>query len=238
MLKKTSIALPGCAVLAAALMPFSLMAQTKPVTHHRSTAAASTTAPKLPANIPPAHGILHTEYALRYIDITVGSGRVAEPGKIYVVHYTGWLHDGTKFDSSVDRGEPIEFPQGMHRVIPGWDTGFEGMRVGGKRRLFIPWELAYGVNGRGPIPPKADLIFDVQLVDTKDLPGMGMPPMHPGMTPPKPEAPSAPQGAPQGNPAQPATPPQPNAPATPPQASTPPAAQAPSSTPPPAAEPK
>ena len=79
-----------------------------------------------------------TTYSLIYIDTVLGTGALAQPGKFYTVHYTGYLPDGTKFDSSVDRGEPITFPYGKHRVIQGWDTAFEGMRIGGKRRLFIP----------------------------------------------------------------------------------------------------
>lgn len=216
------------AALAFASATVCLHAQTK--TPARKTASSTTqSGPKLPANIPPAHGLLRTEYALRYIDIKVGTGAVAEPSKIYVVHYTGWLHDGTKFDSSVDRGEPIEFPQGAHRVIPGWDTGFEGMRIGGKRRLFIPWELAYGAAGRGPIPPKADLIFDVELVSVKDLPqAMGMPGhfAQPPATPPAGAQPATPPSA-----AQPTTPPPTAAPAAPTQPAQP-------GTPPPASEPK
>ena len=107
---------------------------------------------------------------MRYIDVERGTGRPAEPGKIYVVQYTGWLRDGTKFDSSRDRPEPFSFEQGKRKVIPGWDAGFEGMRVGGKRRLLIPYQLAYGENGRGKIPPKAELIFDVELIDVRDPP--------------------------------------------------------------------
>jgi peptidylprolyl isomerase len=83
---------------------------------------------------------------------------------VFVVHYTGWLRDGTKFDSSRDRGTPLRFEQGKRRVIPGWDAGFEGMRVGGRRRLFVPYQLAYGEKGRGPIPPRAELVFDVELL--------------------------------------------------------------------------
>jgi peptidylprolyl isomerase len=86
------------------------------------------------------------------------------------VHYTGWTADGKKFDSSLDHNEPITFQQGKHRVIVGWDTGFEGMRVGGKRRLFIPYQLAYGEKGRGPIPPKSELIFDIELLNVRDTP--------------------------------------------------------------------
>ena len=93
----------------------------------------------------------------------------AEAGKVFSVHYTGWLLDGTKFDSSREK-KPLSFEQGKRKVIPGWDAGFEGMRVGGKRRLFIPYQLAYGEKGRGKIPPKAELIFDVELMDVQDPP--------------------------------------------------------------------
>lgn len=120
--------------------------------------------------IPAVQGKVQTQYSMRYIDVERGTGRPAEPGKIYVVQYTGWLRDGTKFDSSRDRPEPFSFEQGKRKVIPGWDAGFEGMRVGGKRRLLIPYQLAYGENGRGKIPPKAELIFDVELIDVRDPP--------------------------------------------------------------------
>ncbi|AXC10373.1 FKBP-type peptidyl-prolyl cis-trans isomerase [Acidisarcina polymorpha] len=138
---------------------------------------------KLPPNIPPVRGIPKTLIALKYIDILPGNGELAKPGWKYSVHYTGWLHDGTKFDSSVDRGAPIDFIQGQHRVIPGWDDGFEGMHVGGKRRLFIPYQLAYGDSGRGPIPAKADLIFDIELVAQSD-PNAPPPPATPPPTTP------------------------------------------------------
>ncbi len=106
-----------------------------------------------------------TTYSLAYVDTVVGTGPLAESGKFYTVHYTGYLADGSKFDSSVDRGEPITFPYGQHRVIAGWDTGFEGMHIGGKRRLYIPYQLAYGENGRPPIiPAKAELVFDVEFI--------------------------------------------------------------------------
>jgi peptidylprolyl isomerase len=108
---------------------------------------------------------------MRYVEVAAGAGAAAEPGQVYAVHYTGWLRDGTKFDSSRDRGEPIKFEQGKRRVIAGWDAGFEGMRVGGRRRLFIPYQLAYGVKGRPPrIPPRAELIFDVELVGVEAAP--------------------------------------------------------------------
>lgn len=126
--------------------------------------------PKLAASIPPAPGPVRTQYSMRYVDVAVGAGKPAEPGKVYVVQYTGWLLDGTKFDSSRDRPEPFSFQQGQRKVIPGWDAGFEGMRVGGKRRLFIPYQLAYGEKGRNKIPPKAELIFNVELMDVKEPP--------------------------------------------------------------------
>ncbi len=127
-------------------------------------------AQKLPSSIPPARGKMITQYSMRYIEVEVGTGKLAEPGKVYVVQYTGWLTDGTKFDSSRDKPEPFSFEQGKRKVIPGWDAGFEGMRVGGKRRFFIPYQLAYGEKGRGKIPPKSELIFDVELMDVKDPP--------------------------------------------------------------------
>jgi len=120
---------------------------------------------RLPAAIPAVDGPVRTQYVMRYVEVAPGAGAPAEPGQVYAVHYTGWLRDGTKFDSSRDRGVPIKFEQGKRRVIPGWDAGFEGMRVGGRRRFFIPYQLAYGVRGRPPrIPPRAELIFDVELV--------------------------------------------------------------------------
>ena len=122
------------------------------------------------AQIPSVKGEVITQYSMKYIEVAAGTGKLAEPGKVYVVQYTGWLTDGTKFDSSYDRGEPISFEQGKRKVIPGWDAGFEGMRVGGKRRFIIPYQLAYGEKGRGKIPPKAELIFDVELIDVKDPP--------------------------------------------------------------------
>jgi len=108
--------------------------------------------------------------SLRYTDLTEGTGAPAAAGKRFTVHYTGWLKDGTKFDSSVDRKEPFSFVQGRKQVIAGWDIGFEGMKVGGKRKLFIPYQLAYGEAGAGPIPPKAELIFEVELLGVEDVP--------------------------------------------------------------------
>jgi peptidylprolyl isomerase len=191
-----------------------------PAAKPATTAAkpAATAVAKLPFGVP-APGIpavktpKNTLFSLRYQEIEIGKGAVAEPNKMYKVYYTGWLgangraDDGRKFDSSydhpgppakdkdgkpvmgddgkpkLDAPQPMPFPQGFGRVIPGFDQGVSGMKIGGKRRIFIPWQLAYGAKGRpGPdaanpgIPPKADLIFDVTLVDVTDLP---MPSAHP-----------------------------------------------------------
>jgi FKBP-type peptidyl-prolyl cis-trans isomerase FkpA len=102
-------------------------------------------------------------------DVKPGEGAIATKGKTVSVHYTGRLTDGTKFDSSYDRGQPIDFPLGGGVVIKGWDQGIEGMKVGGKRKLTIPPELAYGARGTpgGPIPPNATLVFDVELVGVR-----------------------------------------------------------------------
>ncbi|NGZ09940.1 MAG: FKBP-type peptidyl-prolyl cis-trans isomerase [Nitrospira sp. LK70] len=106
-----------------------------------------------------------TSSGLKYVDQVVGTGDVAIAGKTANVHYTGWLENGKKFDSSVDRGQPFSFPLGAGRVIKGWDEGVQGMKVGGKRKLTVPSELGYGSRGAsGVIPPNATLIFDVELL--------------------------------------------------------------------------
>ena len=99
------------------------------------------------------------------LDLVVGDGPVAETGDSAAVHYVGRLADGTQFDSSYDRGEVFRFLIGAGSVIPGWDLGVPGMRVGGQRRLTIPPHLAYGSSGFGPIPPNATLTFDIELVE-------------------------------------------------------------------------
>jgi FKBP-type peptidyl-prolyl cis-trans isomerase FkpA len=109
-----------------------------------------------------------TESGLKYVDLTVGTGREAAAGNLVSVHYTGWLTNGTKFDSSVDRKDPFSFPIGAGKVIRGWDEGVAGMKVGGKRKLTIPPQLGYGARGAGGvIPPNATLVFDVELLEVK-----------------------------------------------------------------------
>lgn len=228
MMKQTALILllAGGTIAASAQTPAKPAAPATTV-HHTTTAAASTGV-KLPPGIPPVKGIVKPAFTLRYQDIKLGTGAAAEPNKLYKVQYTGWLAaDGHKFDSSYDHPgqpvldkdgkpvmdadgkpkhgdpQPLAFPQGMGRLIPGFDQGFEGMKVGGKRRLFIPWQLAYGAKGRpGPdpahpgIPAKADLIFDIELVDISELPA---PPTRPGgMGGPggMPRRPMPPNGAP------------------------------------------
>lgn len=197
----------------------------KPAVHHPaapSHGAIHSTAAKsvLPPGIPPVHGVVKTAFALRYEDYKVGTGVAAEPGKLVKVFYTVWIaSDGRLLDSTDQHREelkdaegkpvldadgkpkmgepqPFAFVLGMTHLIPGFAEGFDGMHVGGKRRLFIPWQLAYGANGKpGPdaehpgVPPKADLIFDIELLDATDAPmmngGMMMPGGHPGAaTPP------------------------------------------------------
>ncbi len=230
-----------------------------PTSNAPAASGHSTTAgTHLPPGIPPVHGIMKTAFSLRYEDIKIGTGAVAEPNKLYKVQYTGYLAaTGVKFDSSYDHRapmmkdgkpvmgvdgkpelgdpQPFAFPQGFGRLIPGFDQGFAGMKVGGKRRIFIPWQLAYGtrdIPARGAdhpgIPAKSDLIFDVELVDVMDLPA---PPARPmGAAPPQPGTGAtvsphpvpggdathpAPAPAPSAAPGQPASPAQPSAAAQP-----------------------
>lgn len=177
------------------LTTFALLAATAPLlaqtgntlsSKHRPTARTPrVTAPADPkakeglaavGSMPAVAGPSTPLYTLRYVDLKLGTGdlaRASAPGAVvfYTVHYTGWLTNGTKFDSSVDRNQPFVFPVGARRVITAWDTGFEGMRVGGRRRLIVPYQLAYGAAGHPPyIPEKSDLIFDVELLGQGDTP--------------------------------------------------------------------
>jgi FKBP-type peptidyl-prolyl cis-trans isomerase len=112
--------------------------------------------------------VVTTDSGLKYQDLKEGPGAEAKKGDTVTVHYTGWLKDGTKFDSSLDRNEPFEFQLGAGDVIKGWDEGVAGMKVGGKRKLTIPPELAYGKKGAGKvIPPDATLTFEVELLKVK-----------------------------------------------------------------------
>jgi FKBP-type peptidyl-prolyl cis-trans isomerase len=128
--------------------------ETQNQTASTSTAAGGTT--------------ITTASGLQYVILNQGNGAVATAGHNVSVHYTGWLTNGTKFDSSVDRGQPFQFPLGAGQVIKGWDEGVAGMKVGEKRKLIIPSNLGYGERGAGNlIPPNSNLIFDVELLDVK-----------------------------------------------------------------------
>ena len=135
----------------------------------RAVIATAAIAAAVPAAAQPQGKAMTTPSGLQIIDTTVGTGASPKTGQTCVMHYTGWLSDGgqkgKKFDSSVDRGSPFEFPIGMKRVIGGWDEGVASMKVGGKRTLIIPPDLGYGARGAGGvIPPNATLIFDVELL--------------------------------------------------------------------------
>jgi len=146
-------------------------AMTTPPSTPAASAPATTPSTSTTASIPgaPGTGNVHKlPSGLQYDDLVVGSGKMAEAGMNVSVHYTGWLTDGTKFDSSVDRGQPFVFQLGSGQVIKGWDEGVKGMRIGGKRKLTIPPDMGYGDRGAGGvIPPGATLVFDVELLDVK-----------------------------------------------------------------------
>ena len=124
--------------------------------------------------IPPLPSVVQwhsTPSGLQYADTVIGKGPTPNEGQIVVVHFIGWLDDGTKFDSTRERGKPFGFPLGSGQVIKGWDEGVRGMHVGGKRRLKVPPALGYGERGVPPIvPPNAALIFDIELVRVLDKP--------------------------------------------------------------------
>ena len=131
-----------------------------------SVTPASTAAAPAEAGPPPVSAeATVTASGLQIIEVEVGTGDEAQSGQTASVHYTGWLADGTKFDSSLDRGQPITFVLGTGQLIPGFEEGIAGMKAGGTRRLIIPPDLAYGAEGRPPvIPANAELTFDIQLV--------------------------------------------------------------------------
>ena len=228
-------------------------------THAATHVTTTATAIKLPPGVPPASGPVHvaSSATLRYQEIKIGTGPEGVSGKLWHVKYTGWrAADGVKFDAWDEHKrpaigkdgkpelgpdgkpvladpQPVVFPQGMGGLVPGFDSGLTGMRVGGKRRLFIPWQMAYGLrnipdHGDHPgIPSKSDLIFDVELVEVTDMPqamqpGMPTPhaapggggqqlsvPAHPAAPPP---APSGSSQVPPSNQAQPSPPPPSNPP--------------------------
>jgi FKBP-type peptidyl-prolyl cis-trans isomerase len=136
-----------------------------------STAAATANTAAAPQQAKDANAPQEKDVTeLKIVDLKTGSGDTAEAGKMVKVHYTGWLTDGKKFDSSVDRGDPFKFPLGSGSVIAGWDKGVAGMKVGGKRRLVIPPQMGYGAAGAGGvIPPNATLVFEVELLGVEKL---------------------------------------------------------------------
>ena len=140
-----------------------------------SACASAPTPAATPGMIPPVAGTPRDLGNIRVLDITNGTGAPYAARQCIYTHYTGWLADGTKFDSSRDTSrsgataDPVAFAQGRKQVIDAWDIGFDGMRVGGTRRLFVPWPLGYGARGNPPvIPPRSDLVFDVELMAVAD----------------------------------------------------------------------
>ena len=124
---------------------------------------ASKAIPRILEGLDPSLEVTSLPSGLQYVEIRAGKGTTPRSGQTCSVHYTGWLLDGTKFDSSLDRGQVFEFPLGQGRVIRGWDEAVALMNVGDKWRISLPPELAYGDRGVGPIPPASTLIFDVEL---------------------------------------------------------------------------
>ena len=129
--------------------------------------------PRLPAPVPPVEGSVQESPKVHYIDVHPGSGPLAgaNSNQRYTLLYTGWLRNGKQFSAVMDPKNPFVFVTGRRQVIAGFELGFDGMRVGGKRRMFLPYQLAYGVRGNPPaVPPRAELIFDVELLSVEDVP--------------------------------------------------------------------
>ncbi len=168
-MRKLTCSLATLAVLAAVVIALTGCQQGKTgESAPPSTPPAAAQKPVEPAAPAPAAGQeITTPSGLKYQDLVVGNGALAENGMAVRVNYTGTFTDGRKFDSSYDRGEPITITLGAGQVIRGWDEGLKGMRVGGKRKLIIPPDLAYGPEGRPGIPPNSTLVFEVELVDAR-----------------------------------------------------------------------
>ena len=153
-----SVNIPRPIIALSTLLVFAALACSGDDTDEDQTSSKAETTPE----------IIATDSGLQYQDLVAGDGAEIQAGDTANMHYTGWLVDGTKFDSSLDRGEPFEFTLGVGSVIKGWDEGVAGMRVGGKRKLTIPPDLGYGARGAGDvIPPNATLIFEVELLAIK-----------------------------------------------------------------------
>jgi peptidylprolyl isomerase len=264
---KSRFSLLFIAAACAATLPAQAPTAPKPTAPAAKPSTSTVaTAAKMPPGVLPAHGIMKTAIALRYQDIKIGTGPLGKDNQIWHVKYTGWrAADGVIFDAWDKHPQPVigpdgkpvmgpdnkpkmgdpapmEFPHGVGRMIPGFDLAIEGMHVGGKRRVFIPFALAYGYRAlpdRGPdhpgIPAKSDLVFDVELVSVSDMPppppappaGHGYGSGQPGNAP-KPGQPSAPATAPAPAPNT-ATPPATNTPAPQPKPTAPPPATPPQS---------
>src|SRR5277367_3897257 len=131
--------------------------------------------PRLPAPVPSVEGSVQESPKAHYVDVSPGAGPVAgansDTSQRYRLLYTGWLRNGKQFSAAMDPKNPFVFVTGRRQVIAGFELGFDGMRVGGKRRMFLPYQLAYGVRGNPPgVPPRAELIFDVELLAIEDVP--------------------------------------------------------------------